>query len=69
MGESWMQGFMRGMTAIRTGADDTARALGIEPTESVAGSFEQAPEVGFHAPHREWARMMQAGLAGRKAYP
>jgi benzoate/toluate 1,2-dioxygenase subunit alpha len=68
LGASWMQGFARGMTAITPGADANARAIGIEPAESVAGAFEQAPEIGFHAPHREWARMMQTGLAGRKAY-
>jgi hypothetical protein len=26
-------------------------------------------EIGFHAPYREWARLMQAGIAGNKAYP
>jgi len=25
-------------------------------------------EVGLHAPYREWARMMQAGLSGQKAF-
>jgi benzoate/toluate 1,2-dioxygenase subunit alpha len=68
MGAAWMQGFDRGMTAIHQGVDSTAASIGIEPYESVAGPFEQAPEVGFHGPHREWARLMEAGLAGRKAY-
>jgi benzoate/toluate 1,2-dioxygenase alpha subunit len=68
MSASWMQGFARGQTAITRGADENARSIGIEPEESVAGPFEQAPEVGFHGPHREWARMMEAGLAGRKVY-
>jgi len=26
-------------------------------------------EIGFHAPYREWARLIQAGIAGNKAYP
>jgi hypothetical protein len=26
-------------------------------------------EVGFHSPYREWARLIQAGVAGGKAYP
>ena len=68
LGESWMQGYARGMTALRQGPDETAVELGISPEESAPGPFEQAPEVGFHAPYREWARMMEAGLAGRKAY-
>ena len=55
--------------AAPASADENATSIGIAPEESVAGPFEQAPEIGFDAPHREWARMMEAGLAGRKAYP
>ena len=69
LGEAWMQGYARGMAALVKGPDETAGELGIAPAESAPGPFEQAPEVGFHAPYREWARMMDAGMAGRKAYP
>jgi len=66
---SFLQGYSRGMAAMRAGADEAASAIGIGPEASVRGRFEMFSEVGFHAPYREWARLIQAGLAGRKAYP
>jgi len=33
------------------------------------GKFDMFNEIGFHAPYREWARLVQAGVAGGKAYP
>ena len=55
---------------FRTGIsrDEAARSIGIAPQASVRGRFEMFSEVGFHAPYREWARLIQAGVAGRKAY-
>ena len=64
----FLQGYARGMAAITPGADEAARSIGIAPQASVRGRFEMFSEVGFHAPYREWARLIQAGVAGRKAY-
>jgi hypothetical protein len=66
---SFLQGYSRGMAAMKTGPDEAAASIGIEPEASVRGRFEMFSEVGFHAPYREWARLIQAGVAGRKAYP
>ena len=66
---SFLQGFSRGIAAVREGADDAARALGIRPASSAVANWGTFTEVGFHPPYREWARLMEAGLAGRKAYP
>jgi len=35
----------------------------------VKGKFDMFNEIGFHAPYREWARLIQTGVAGGKAYP
>lgn len=61
----FLQGYARGIGALEDGANDLARTLGIRPAASLHGRFEAFNEVGFHAPYREWARLMQAGLAGR----
>jgi hypothetical protein len=50
------------------GADSMANELGVRPVRSVAGPIEMSPETGLHATYREWARLMQAGLEGRKPY-
>jgi benzoate/toluate 1,2-dioxygenase alpha subunit len=42
---------------------------GIRPAMSSRGPFELFNEVGLHSPYREWARLMEAGMAGRGAYP
>ncbi len=66
---SFLQGYSRGMAALEEGPDEVARELGIRPASSVKGKFTMYNEVGFHAPYREWARLIQAGVAGCKAYP
>ncbi|MGB5082604.1 MAG: Rieske 2Fe-2S domain-containing protein [Burkholderiales bacterium] len=66
---SFLQGHARGMAAAEQGANDLARELGIRPSVSVKGGFTLFNEITFHAPYREWARLMQAGVAGAKAYP
>ncbi|MGA3305029.1 MAG: SRPBCC family protein [Stellaceae bacterium] len=68
-GHAWLQGYQRGMGDEAEGANDIAKALGIHPTASAVGSFEGGLETGLHGPYREWGRLMQAGLAGQKAYP
>ena len=67
-GLEFLQGYARGIGAVEQGANAAAKRLGIVPAESVAGTFETGPETPFHAPYREWRRLMEAGLAGRKPY-
>src|SRR5258706_11935062 len=57
------------MAALGKGEDPVARSIGIHPAASVKGKFDMFNEIGFHAPYREWARLVQAGVAGGKAYP
>lgn len=65
----WLQGYERGMDAITAGSDAMAQSAGLSTVSCVAGTFEMQNEVCFHPPHREWARLMAAGIEGRKAYP
>jgi benzoate/toluate 1,2-dioxygenase subunit alpha len=67
-GLPWLQGYARGMGTLQNGADETARRLGIRPAESGRGSYEGQAETPFHAPYREWARLMQAGMAGQSVW-
>jgi phenylpropionate dioxygenase-like ring-hydroxylating dioxygenase large terminal subunit len=64
----WLQGYERGVGAQIAGANDVARTLGLQPVASLKGTFHTQAETAFHAPHREWRRLIEAGLAGRKAY-
>jgi hypothetical protein len=66
---SFLQGYARGMGALEKGEDPVARSIGIRPAASVKGKFDMFSEIGFHAPYREWARLIQAGVAGGGAYP
>lgn len=68
-GLDYLQGYSRGMSVIERGPNDMARAAGLRPLSSVAGLSAQNTEVGTHAPFREWARLLEAGIDGRKAYP
>ncbi|MEO7404814.1 MAG: SRPBCC family protein [Burkholderiales bacterium] len=65
---SFLQGYSRGIGAMTPGADDVARSIGITPQSSSRGTFETQFETAFHPSYREWARLMEAGVAGRKAY-
>ena len=67
-GFDYLQGYSRGLAEAKRGPDETARAAGLEPLTSVAGLSAQNTELGTHAPLREWARLMRAGIEGRKAY-
>jgi phenylpropionate dioxygenase-like ring-hydroxylating dioxygenase large terminal subunit len=64
----YLQGWARGIALTEPGANDTARAIGVRPTESLQGKYDIEAETCFHAPYREWLRLMEAGLAGRRAY-
>ncbi len=67
-GLGWLQGYARGISLIEPGANETAKMLGIAPRESANGVFETHSEACLHAPYREWARLIQAGLGGKAAY-
>ena len=56
------------MTLLPKGGEDRAAELGIAPTESVKGYWQLFNEVGLHEPYREWARLLEAGIAGRAPY-
>jgi benzoate/toluate 1,2-dioxygenase alpha subunit len=64
----WLQGHARGMGAVQQGASELATQLGIAPAQSLQGQFDMQAEACFHAPYREWARLMQAGVSGKRPY-
>ncbi len=67
-GLEWLQGYQRGTTAVVPGPNASAAELGMHPVASVQGPYDMQNETCFHAPYREWARLMQAGATGRKPY-
>ena len=67
-GTGWLQGCERGMAIIQKGADEVARSLGVNPTHSIRSEAHLNPEMAFHSTYREWARMLEAGIAGVKPY-
>lgn len=64
---AWHQGYMRGMAAVKKGADEFARELGIEPLTSIYGPFSLGDETVFHQTYRYWRDRIAAGMraAGR----
>lgn len=65
----WLQGYSRGAAAVVEGANDIARSIGIVPATSETGTYKTQTEAVLHGPYREWLRLMNAGLEGRKAFP
>ena len=65
----WLQGYERGLEALAPVPNEVAREIGITPLENIIGTIEMQQEVAMEAPYREWARLMQAGISGKKAYP
>jgi phenylpropionate dioxygenase-like ring-hydroxylating dioxygenase large terminal subunit len=63
-GYTWVDGYARGATAIRQGGNDISASLGFQPLQSLVQPLETFNEVALHGPYREWARLMEAGLAG-----
>jgi benzoate/toluate 1,2-dioxygenase alpha subunit len=57
-GPATVHGYDRGMHRWQPGADDAARALGIEPFSS---GTDHQDEVLYHGVYRQWARMMAIG--------
>ena len=68
-GLDFLQGYSRGLGVVERGPNEEARAAGLSPLSSAKGLSAQNTELGMHAPLREWVRLMEAGMAGRKAYP
>ncbi|HEX4891639.1 MAG TPA: aromatic ring-hydroxylating dioxygenase subunit alpha, partial [Hyphomicrobiaceae bacterium] len=70
-GDGWLQGYARGIAATRNGPDEHASELGVRPEQTVAGPFNIANEVVFHAAYREWVRLMRKGFErkGRQGPP
>jgi phenylpropionate dioxygenase-like ring-hydroxylating dioxygenase large terminal subunit len=64
----FLQGYSRGLGAAVQGGGPAAHELGISPSSSVEGRYDMYSEVAFHGPYREWARLMEAGLAGKEAW-
>lgn len=64
----WLQGHARGLSAVRAGASELAQSLGFTPAATVEGGFSVQSESAFHPIYREWARLLEAGISGKKAY-
>lgn len=60
---TWQQGYARGMTAVREGADAAAHSIGIQPVTSQQGPHDMQDETIFHAGYREWVRLLKNGLS------
>jgi benzoate/toluate 1,2-dioxygenase alpha subunit/2,4,5-trichlorophenoxyacetic acid oxygenase 1 len=63
-----LQGYYRGMEITKAGGDAHSTHLGFMPLASLNGSFRVQAETCLHPAYREWARLMETGMAGRKAY-
>lgn len=68
-GFDYLDGYGRGMGLQTAEPSEVARSAGLSPTSSVEGPFEVSTETWHHAPHREWRRLMVAGMEGSEAYP
>lgn len=65
----WQQGYMRGLAAVRPGANADAEELGLAPVTSISSTAGICDETIFHGPLREWRRRLtrafeSAPLAG-----
>lgn len=63
-----LQGYSRGIGILKKGPDAVAQTLGIQPQYSMQGRFEVQAETPFHPLYREWARLMDTGIKGARAY-
>ena len=45
------------------GSEAVARSLGVAPDYSILSEAHLNPEMAFHGTYREWARLLEAGLA------
>jgi benzoate/toluate 1,2-dioxygenase subunit alpha len=68
-GAEWLQGYERGMGALERGSNAMSEEMGIRPLANVRGPLPMQTEAAaLHSPLREWVRLMEAGLAGRRPY-
>lgn len=58
----WLQGYYRGIEAVKCGADRFAEQLGIAPAQSAHGPFDLYDETLFHVNYRAWQRLLLEGL-------
>ncbi len=58
----WQQGYMRGLAAVRPGANEDAAELGINPATSIVSTAGICDETIFHGPLREWRQRLAAAL-------
>ena len=57
---------MRGMAAVRPGADEFARELGITPLTSIYGPFSLGDETVFHQTYRYWRDKIASGMRAKR---
>jgi benzoate/toluate 1,2-dioxygenase alpha subunit len=62
-GMAFLQGSARGIAALSKEPDEGARELDVRPDYCVRGGFDLNPEIAFHSTYREWARMIEEGMA------
>jgi benzoate/toluate 1,2-dioxygenase alpha subunit len=58
----WLQGYSRGMTATRPGANALSSPIGLTPAAGVCAGPELCDETVFHAYYRAWLARITAGL-------
>jgi phenylpropionate dioxygenase-like ring-hydroxylating dioxygenase large terminal subunit len=58
---TWTQGFARGMTSFKPGANEHAQSIGIQPATSQYGDVNIQDETLFHASYRQWRFLMGKG--------
>jgi len=59
----WLQGYSRGMGAIRTRDEGVVAPPDTRPVAGFTGPFKIQNEVCFHPTWREWARLLGAGVS------
>ena len=58
-----LQGYSRGLAAVHAGGNTLSAEAGLTPLFSFLGTTESYTETAMHEPYREWARLIDAGLA------
>lgn len=59
----WLQGYARGMTATRPGANPLTTPIGLTPAAGVLAGPELCDETVFHAYYRAWRTRIARGIA------
>jgi phenylpropionate dioxygenase-like ring-hydroxylating dioxygenase large terminal subunit len=62
-GRSWLQGYSRGTNLMVQGSGERAQRFGISADQTCTGTLKTGLEVPLHAPYRQWAKLISAGLA------